>query len=472
MPPRDSLGRSLIITIWWDSSFLSLLHPARKSGIELAPYRHPAGRDVRQVMKPPSGGNLIDGVPGLVAETDETGKRAAGKGSTAIAARQLSCGLEEEALLPKIAKTVLSSWETLTLKDQIKIASTLNRASRHLASLSLDRAAFAVMPENLLAALEYYGSRAFHLRPEEFFLSPPPLAEPKFSLPHTFSAGEVVDISFPSAYLPHYQDYTRDFDSCVANRSAFARLWRHTKEESLGTIVAVHGWMMGDKRLSALTLVPGFFFRMGLDVVMYELPYHGQRRCVAGSGPLIFPSANIACTNEGFGQAISDLRRLSGWARSSTGKPVGAIGLSLGGYTAALWSALDELDFVIAAAPLACLATFTWEVLINQPAGLPLRQTVEALGLELATLKGAYSVHSPLSYPSRVRRENRLILAGVDDAVVPASQPELLYHHWEKPQAEWLSGGHLGHLVDPSALARVQDFLHQRGFARDKLISL
>ena len=55
----------------------------------------------------------------------------------------------------------------------------------------------------------------------------------------------------------------------------------------------------------------------------------------------LFPSANLVRTNEAFGQAVFDLRALAAYLRANGAPSVGAIGMSLGGYTTALWASVD-----------------------------------------------------------------------------------------------------------------------------------
>jgi dienelactone hydrolase len=52
----------------------------------------------------------------------------------------------------------------------------------------------------------------------------------------------------------------------------------------------------------------------------------------------------VVRTNEAFGQAIWDLRGLALALRADGASAVGAMGMSLGGYTTALWSTIDPED--------------------------------------------------------------------------------------------------------------------------------
>jgi pimeloyl-ACP methyl ester carboxylesterase len=65
-------------------------------------------------------------------------------------------------------------------------------------------------------------------------------------------------------------------------------------------------------------------------------------------------------TNEGFRQAVTDIRSLARWLRNRGAPHVGVMGMSLGGYTSALVATVmsqDEIDFVMPMIPLASIAT-------------------------------------------------------------------------------------------------------------------
>jgi pimeloyl-ACP methyl ester carboxylesterase len=257
------------------------------------------------------------------------------------------------------------------------------------------------------------------------------------------------------------------------NLAVHARWWRHPPGKALGTVIAVHGWFMGDQRINALALLPGFFFRLGLDVVLYELPYHGRRSPgdTARNALSLFPSPDIARTNEAVAQAISDLRSLSAWIKQETDRPVGVMGISLGGYVSALWASLDRLSFALLMFPLVSMADMAWEILAKHPK----RDTPEwkqIRGVTLDDLRKAYAVHCPLSYQPKVAPRRRMIVAGLGDTVVPAEQPGKLWEHWGRPRMYWFPGGHIGHFSQSDALTQIHEFLYMLKLARKRPLEI
>lgn len=358
----------------------------------------------------------------------------------------------------------LSTWESFSLEEEAKIARILNRLAEKFAQVS---APDLVFNERFYSALQFYRNSRFELETETYFRSPCHVPSITSSIPYPLSRGNVCDIVFENSFEPVYELFRKEYEGKEEHKKVYARVWKHPEGKSLGTLFAIHGWMMGDSRLSAVTLVPGFFFKLGLNVIVYELPYHGRRAC---PGEEFFPCSDLARTNEGFAQTISELRSLALWVKEQDDKPIGAIGLSLGGYIAALWASLDPLDFVICAAPLVSMAEIASSLVRKlQRKG---RKGGELPRVNEQELRRAFAVHCPLSYAPRVPLEKRLILAGLADNVIPSTQPEALWRHWSKPRMHWLSAGHYGQVVEGATLKHMHDFLARNGLAYSRLLDI
>ena len=364
----------------------------------------------------------------------------------------------EACVFPRLP-TEISSWEYLSLAQEEKVARALSRLAHRFGSVEMPASGMRLDVPHARRAIAYYKEQAFESRPEAFFEPAQDLPKVCVAVPTRLSGGEVLDLSFYSHYRPSYVPFRSEFRALEENCTVHARMWRLPKEENLGTIIAIHGWRMGDHRLSALTLIPGFFLKLGLNVLVYELPYHGRRAPVTQEELTLFPSANIALTNEAFGQAIFDLRSLVSWLELEDQKPVGVVGMSLGGYTAALWASLDRLSFVACVAPLVSMAEVAWSAVHTQ------KLDEQELGFSEQDLRDAYALHCPLSYYPRTPHTGRMIIAGLKDGIVPPAQPQLLWEHWRRPRIHWLSGGHFGQIVGPGTLHSMHDFLFQLGLA-------
>jgi hypothetical protein len=379
-------------------------------------------------------------------------------------AKQQSAGLPWQ--------TKLSNWESFSLLEEGKIARALSRIAGKFSAACLKDVAFESDLSGIEDALAFYRDNQFEKHPADFFRQPQGIPKVIVSDPCALTCGEVVDLAFETSFEPTYGPFAQEFSQCCENKIAYARMWRHPQGESLGTLVAIHGWMMGDSRLSAVTLVPGYFYRLGLDVILYELPYHGRRVPACQQEASLFPSFNVARTNEGFAQAISELRSLTLWLKSQNDNPVGVIGLSLGGYTAALWASLEKLAFAILVAPLVSMAEVAQALLATQDDKLRHAANGVLDRLTLEQLREGYAVHCPLSYQPKVELERLMIIAGLADDLVPLAQPEQLWQHWNKPIIQWLRGGHLGQVVEQSTLGHVHEFLQTLGLAHAKALEV
>jgi pimeloyl-ACP methyl ester carboxylesterase len=215
--------------------------------------------------------------------------------------------------------------------------------------------------------------------------------------------------------------------------------WRHDRPAP-ATVLAVHGFTMGDPDVDAILLMAPEWFALGLDVVLVTLPFHGKRTPATArySGEL-FASWNVGALNEAVRHSIFDLERVTRWLRSEGESVIGVVGLSLGGYLAALLAELvDELACVIPIAAPVHLGAF--------PSALFARSRHarrSAPPLTARELEDAYRVHSPLTHRLALPRDRALIVAGRGDRIVPPDHALNLWRHWRRPSLHWFGGSHV-----------------------------
>jgi hypothetical protein len=250
---------------------------------------------------------------------------------------------------------------------------------------------------------------------------------------------QVVDLRWPSDYQP-FLPAARDLHlRATENLTAHARWW--TSGHGRPAIVVLHGWGGGNHWVTERAFGVGYWLRHGYDVAAFVLPYHGARAPGAGamrSGAL-FPSTNPLRTNEAFGQAIFDLRGLSRFLRGRGAPAVGALGMSLGGYTTALWASVagpDDtagggIDFAVAMIPAVSMAKLMW----RHGEQSPERAHAVRAGITEDLLADAFAVHTPTTRPARVPRDRRF------------------------------DGGHLAQLGRGDAIREVRRELGKLGFA-------
>jgi pimeloyl-ACP methyl ester carboxylesterase len=310
--------------------------------------------------------------------------------------------------------------------------------------------------ERMLELARAYGQGTLGV-PSPFFPEPP---HPDVSLT---PLGEgplgtrVVDLAFPSEYVPFLPAARELHGGMRENLTVHARWW--TSGRGRPTLVLVHGWGGGNHWITERAFVVPYWLRHGFDVVSFVLPYHGARAPrggITGSGAL-FPSLNPLRTNEGFGQAVFELRALARFLRARGSSVIGAMGMSLGGYTTALWASVagpeevGGLDLAVAMIPAVSMARLMWQH--GESSATRLR--AERAGVTEDLLAEVFAVHAPTTRPVRIPRERLAVIAGKGDRITPPEQAEMLAAHWGV-EPLWFDGGHLAQVGRGDALRAVR----------------
>lgn len=270
------------------------------------------------------------------------------------------------------------------------------------------------------------------------------------------------DLSFPSTYQPFHASARDSYLRFRENLTCHARWWRPAHRQARCVVVLLHGWRAGAYWMSERMFEVPYWLRHGFDVVAFQLPFHGRRTPDPSLGAVTFPSANLARTNEAFGHAIYDLRALSAALRRELGPvPIGALGASLGGYTTALWAAVDpELAFAVPMIPLTSVA----KLMLARRPGTALARRFQDAGIDEAALEAAFAVHSPLRRPPLLTQARRFVIAGRGDRITPAAHAEALIEHWQCAHY-WFDGGHLAQVGRHGALRAARLALRASGIS-------
>lgn len=244
-------------------------------------------------------------------------------------------------------------------------------------------------------------------------------------------------LRYESGYEPHPEEPGRErWLGFEPLRTARAMVLRHGDDRDRGWLIGINGYRMGFPR----TDLPLFrrYFEQGLNVLVPVLPLHGARKVGRQSGDR-FLAGEVLDTIHGEAQAIWDIRRALEWIRAEGGSRVGVHGLSLGGYTCALFASLaDDLRCAIPGIPVSDFAEIYWRH------GPPLQlRYLEHIGISQEDVREIFRVVSPLAVDCRVPHEHRLLFGGVADRLVPPSHARDLWLHWQRPRIVWYAGGHV-----------------------------
>ena len=257
---------------------------------------------------------------------------------------------------------------------------------------------------------------------------------------HGFPLGGVYDLEFHSTFPHAGWSHDLEYASLVQNQVSYVRLWEHAEPDpKRKTIVAIHGWTMGDQRVNSLAFLPGLFFSLGCNVALVELPFHGRRRPDSLSATMpLFPSADPIRTCVAMAHAVHDLRVLARFMRSRGHANISCMGMSLGAYVGLLWAALDTLDRAVFMVPLVSMGDMAWELVRlkhKEDKDIP-------RGMTKSFLRDLFSDHYPLERSPATKQESILVVGGRGDHLVPRNQITLLRERWPHAKVTWAAGGH------------------------------
>jgi pimeloyl-ACP methyl ester carboxylesterase len=272
--------------------------------------------------------------------------------------------------------------------------------------------------------------------------------------------GVVTELRWKSAFEPLFEENGELFARLRRNARARARLVQHDPRAPRPTLILIHGFMGGVPDMEERLFPARELFFAGFDLVIPTLPGHGGRKDGTRFARPRWPAKGPRFTIDGYRQAICDLRALVRWLRDRGAPSVGAIGMSLGGYTSALLATVEpELRVAIPFIPLASVAQYMFDN--GQLAGstdeqLELRELVEAL----------FAPVSPTARPVLVPRPGRKVVAGKVDRITPLSHATRIARHFGV-EVETFDGGHLLQWGKTeallSALSRSRASLEARG---------
>jgi pimeloyl-ACP methyl ester carboxylesterase len=302
-----------------------------------------------------------------------------------------------------------------------------------------------------------YGAPELIATPDTFFAPPPPLVPALQHVRDLGDAGELVDASWPSASVPYLDSVRAAYLAHEPNRIVHARLYLDKAPRP--AVVLIHGYLGGSWTTEGRAWPIDWMRRCGLDVAIPLLPFHALRGGPPG-GPPPFPGPDPRFTNEGFRQAVSDIRALIRWLRARGAPAVGVMGMSLGGYTTSLLATVEEgLAFAVPIIPLASIADFARD---QRRLG-----TGEQVELQHRALEEANWVVSPFARKSLVSPERMLVVGAEGDRITPIAQAERLARHFGAPLYR-MPGGHLLQVGRGDAFREMRRLWQRLGLVRPR----
>lgn len=295
------------------------------------------------------------------------------------------------------------------------------------------------------------------LDPESFFAKPPPIDDLHQTRVRDLTSresGEVIDWSFRSGWHCATPEQREKFARWHENDTVHVRRFRHRKKAA-PAIICIHGYRAGTFSFEERAFATQWLFDLGLDVALFTLPFHALRAPANRRGTPLFPTADAARTNEAFGQAMWDLRRLVARLRADGAPSVGVMGMSLGGYTTSLLATVEkDLDFAVPFIPLADLT----DVVVDHEAlrGVTVPQNLINAG------KQALALVRPLGRPAKLPPERVMVVSAVGDRITRTTHAESLAEHFGCELVTF-PGAHLLQFGRREAFAAIAKFLSRHG---------
>lgn len=348
----------------------------------------------------------------------------------------------------------LSDVERLTMIGGASLDRVLMKLGRSLAGVSLDDFAPGLDVATLktaqikLSLLRESGDMA------RLFAAPSGAVIPTITPVHGFPDGGVYDLEFPSPFPERGLSLDPSYVATEENTTSYVRLWEHREQSSERvTVIAIHGWTMGDQRVNSLAFLPGLFFSLGCNVALVELPFHGRRRPqgIPENLPL-FPSADPIRTCTAMAHALYDLRALAAFLKSRGHTRLSCVGMSLGAYVGALWASLDPLERAVFMVPLVSMGDMAFDLF----------KKVDGAAISRDFLLDLFRDHSPLERTPATRQESIMVIGGEDDHLVPKAQISLLHSCWPRVTIVWAKGGHGATTNRSEVFDRIAQFLIAR----------
>jgi pimeloyl-ACP methyl ester carboxylesterase len=273
------------------------------------------------------------------------------------------------------------------------------------------------------------------------------------------------DIVLPSLHeplAPFRERYGRDYPE---TQTIYARRIRPASARRRPRLLYLHGYMQPETVLEEVAVLSTMALWLDVEVIQMQPPYHGRRspRGTLFSGECYW-TADLVRSVEALRQTMIDARTLLGWLLAEDPRPVGLMGLSLGGaLTAALTCLDDRFAFSIALVGHMDLAA----MLADVPVLAGMRRDLQRFGWEPAEFRrfcermGWYDL-KPLLPPDRIH-----MFAGSDDRFFAPATVTDMWMRWGRPEIHWYPSSHMGFLVRlPDVIGRVRaivDRHHTRG---------
>jgi dienelactone hydrolase len=229
------------------------------------------------------------------------------------------------------------------------------------------------------------------------------------------------------------------------NNTVHGRLYTVSKTwQDKPTLILLHGW---NAQTAYRTLFPHIARRLtkrGVNVAMFELPYHSQRKPRGKGAIRNFLSGDLVHVAQATHQAMADARALVAWLKEQGCPRIGLWGISLGAWLSGMLACTEpRVDFAVLMTPVARLDRLFAEVDFCAP----IRRSLAGAKVRLDSLNLA-------ARHLKVTPDNILVVASEHDLFAPIATIEELCGAWGGPELWRPKHGHISILMSMPVMER------------------
>jgi len=215
------------------------------------------------------------------------------------------------------------------------------------------------------------------------------------------------------------------------------------------TMILLHGW---NNELGYQMLFPYLarrFNGMGINAIIFELPYHRQRKPRGRGTPNNFLSGDLLHVVSAFHQAIADARALVAWLRAQGCERIGVWGLSLGGWLAGMLACVEpRLSLAVLMIPVVRMDRVITELDFCRP----IRRRLDGRTMKLDPL-------NLITYRPKLSPDRILVVASEHDMFAPRETTEELCRAWNKPTLWHPRHGHISTMMSAPVMHRAMGWV-------------
>ncbi len=224
------------------------------------------------------------------------------------------------------------------------------------------------------------------------------------------------------------------------NNTVWAKYWHPKGMTGRRPAALLLHWLGGS--YDTLELIGLRLAENGIPALMMYMPHYGPRRAKgAKKAELLTPDLDRSFAN--LRQAVQDVRRAGDWLASRPWiepSRVGIVGISLGAIVGALSAGVDDRFgrsvFLIGGGDVAGIVFHGSKETAAQ------KKKLEEAGMTPDRFRELGRDVEPLTYASRLRPEEILMINAEADEVIPRDSTLQLHEAAGRPELRWFKGGH------------------------------